>query len=47
MFLKSLSILHCLDSIAVLVGRLFASSALYIIIAEVPGTREVSLDDHC
>ena len=46
MFLKPPSILHCLDNIAVLVGRLVTSAALYITIVEVPETREVSLDDH-
>ena len=46
MSLKSLSILHCLDSIAVLAGRFFSGSALYIAIIEALGIREVSLDDH-
>ena len=45
--LKLPSILHSLDSIAVLVGRLVTSTALYITIVEVPAIREVSLDDHC
>ena len=47
MFLKSLSILHCLDSITVLARRHFTSSVLYITIVEAPAIREVSLDDHC
>ena len=47
MSLKSLSILHCLNSIAVLVGRLITTSALYMTIVEAPAMREVSLDDHC
>ena len=46
MFLMPPSILHRLDSITVLVGRLFTSSASYITIVEVPAIREVSLDDH-
>ena len=47
MSLKPLSILHALDSITVLIGKLFTSSALYIIIVEVLAICEVSLDDHC
>ena len=47
MFLKLPSVLHSLDSIVVLVGRLFTSSALYITIVEAPAIREVSLDDRC
>ena len=47
MSLKPPSILHSVDSVAVLVGRLFTSSALYITIVEAPAIREVSLDDHC
>ena len=47
MSLKPPSILHSVDSITVLVGRLITSSALYIIIFEAPAIREVSLDDHC
>ena len=43
MFLKPPSILHSLDSMGVLVGRLITSSTLYITIVEVPETREVSL----
>ena len=46
MSLKPPSILHSVDSITVLVGRLITSSALCITIVEVPPTREVSLDDH-
>ena len=45
MSLKPPSILHSLDSMGVLVGRLVTSIALYITIAEVPAIREVSLDD--
>ena len=47
MFLKTPSILHSVDSITVLVGRLITSSASYIISVEVPAVCEVSLDDHC
>ena len=47
MSLKPPSILHSLDSIAVLVGRLVTSTALYITIVKVSAIREVSLDDHC
>ena len=47
MSLKPPSILHSLDSMTVVVGRLFTSSALYITIVEVSAIREVSLDDHC
>ena len=47
MSLKPSSILHCFDSIAVLVGRLITSSALNITIVEVPAIREVCFDDHC
>ena len=46
MSLKPSPILHFLDSITVLVGRLITSSALNITIVEVPAIREVSLDDH-
>ena len=47
MSLKPPSILHSVDSITVLVGRLITSSRLYITIVEAPGILEVSLDDHC
>ena len=46
MSLKPPSILHSVDSITVLVGRLITSSALYFTIVEAPAKREVSLDDH-
>ena len=46
MSLKPPSILHCLDSMTVVVGRLFTSSALNITIVEALRIREVSLDDH-
>ena len=47
MSLKPPSILHCLDSIAVRVGRFFFGSALYITIIEALEIRQVSLDGHC
>ena len=43
---KAPSILHPVDSIVVLVGRLFTSSALNITVVEAPAIREVSLDNH-
>ena len=46
MSLNLSSILDHLDSVAVLAGRLFAGSALYITIVEAAAIREVGLDDH-
>ena len=43
MSLKPPSILHSVDSITVLIGRLITRSALFITIVEVPAIREVSM----